>query len=82
MSISHSRRKPPERTGPELIKEIVTNADTVTLDRVLNHSPFANPLDDPALEQLVKTLRLERAQIDVKKETRKEKRRDAKDDSN
>lgn len=60
-----------QKTGPELIDEITQEP---TLDRVMDRSPFAHPLEDTEFLELIEFERHERAQFDLKDEKRKMKK--------
>lgn len=63
---------PRTKTGPDLLAEI----REFTLDEALRRNPHSVPLSDEELLALTKHLRIERTQIEVKKEQKREKKND------
>lgn len=59
-------------TGPELIDKMLASGNSLNL--YLDRDPFAKPLSEEELINLVRSERAIRASLDIKTEARKEKR--------
>lgn len=58
------------KTGPELVKEIGT---LPTLDQFLDRNPYAVPLKNAELMEVVKIERAHRAHFNIKEQEKKDK---------
>ena len=71
----------PGEDGPSRIAAIAADETAWSLDTVMRRDPRANPVSDGELIHMVKTLRAERAAIDVKQEKAKAKKQGVEDDA-
>lgn len=67
-------------SGPELIASVTQDPANLTLDAVLARDPGSHDLSDGNIVSLVKTLRAERAAIEVKAEKAKAKKQGVDDE--